>query len=73
MDGIVNGWPRGEIAGPTCPVAPGTDQVHHTDTEVCTVASQWAGLCPCRAVLAGFDTTWTAYGQRDPLPKVVAS
>lgn len=54
-------WPRGEVAGPACPHGAGTDQVTLQDTEHCHVASLWADMCPCRAVLSGADPAWRGF------------
>lgn len=55
------GWPRGEQPGVACPNAEAGDMVRMRDTDGCTVASLWDGMCPCRAVLGGWDAVWTGF------------
>ena len=57
----MSAWPKGVVAGPACPCGAGTDQVTVGDTETCSVPSLWADMCPCRAVLAGWDKEWRSF------------
>lgn len=55
------GWPKGEQPGPACPNAEAGDTVRLRDTHGCQVRTLWEGMCPCAAVLAGWDIEWTGY------------
>lgn len=57
----MSAWPQGVVAGEACPNGAGTDQVHLEDTATCTVASAVVGMCPCRALLAGWADQWFGY------------
>lgn len=58
---MASAWPRGEQPGPACPETEAGDTVRHADTQGCTLASKWVGMCPCAAVLGGWDNEWTGF------------
>lgn len=54
-------WPKGQQPGPDCPRHEEGDAVKFQDTKNCPIESAFAGLCPCRAVLGGWDDEWRGY------------
>ena len=56
-------WPKGEQPGPACPEYEAGDLVTYADTQGCEVKSLYAGMCPCAAILGGWDTEWCGYDE----------
>jgi hypothetical protein len=56
-------WPRGEQPGPACPKYEAGDLVTYADTQGCEVKLLYKGMCPCAAILGGWDTEWCGYDE----------
>ena len=54
-------WPDRVLTGAQCPHGGGCDGIKLADTKGCEIASGWLGMCPCAAVLSGYDTEWRGY------------